>query len=88
MRKFESLNPKELPEHFNVEEHGEQPFVVLNEEKGQIDVSYIFPGFYISDHIRNSGSQDIIFKQINIGGTGSKDGDVHDFMLFYVRKKC
>lgn len=70
MRKFESLNPEELPEHFNVEEHGEQPFVILNEGKGQIDVSYIFPGFYISDHVRNISGQDIIFKQVNIGDTG------------------
>jgi len=70
MRKFESLNPKELPEHFNVEEHGEQPIVILNEDRGRIDVSYIFPGFYISDHVRNIGGQDITFKQINISGTG------------------
>jgi hypothetical protein len=70
MRKFESLNPKELPEHFNVEEHGEQPFVILNEDRGRIDIFCIFPGFYISDHVRNIGGQDIIFKQINIGGTG------------------
>lgn len=70
MRKFESLNPKELPEHFKVEDHGEQPFVILNEDRGRIDVSFIFPGFYISDHIRNISGRDIIFKQINIGGTG------------------
>lgn len=76
MRKFESLNPKELPEHFNVEEHGEQPFVILNEEKGQVEekgqivVSYIFPGFYISEHARNIGDQKYIFKQVNIGETG------------------
>ena len=70
MKKFESLNPKELPEHFKVEYHGEQPFVILNEDRGRIDVSYIFPGFYISDHVRNIGGQEITFKQINIGGTG------------------
>jgi len=70
MRKFESLNPKELPEHFKVEEHGEQPIVDIKETKGRIDVSYIFPGFYISDHVRNIGGQEITFKQINIGGTG------------------
>jgi len=70
MRKFESLNPKEHPEHFNVEEHGEQPFIILNEDEGRIDVSYIFPGFYISDHVRNIRDQEITFKQINIGGTG------------------
>ncbi|MFO7556748.1 MAG: C25 family cysteine peptidase [Desulfobacterales bacterium] len=70
MRKFESLNPTELPEHFEVEDHGEQPFVIVNEDRGRIDVSYIFPGFYISDHVRNIGGQNITFKQINIGGTG------------------
>jgi len=70
MRKFESLNPKELPKHFKVEEHGEQPIVDMKETKGRIDISYIFPGFYISDHKRNIGGQVITFKQINIGGTG------------------
>lgn len=70
MRKFESLNLKELSEHFKVEDHGEQPIVDMKETKGRIDVSYIFPGFYISDHVRNIGGQEITFKQINIGGTG------------------
>jgi hypothetical protein len=70
MRKFESLNPEELPKHFKLEDHGEQPFVILNEEWGRIDVSFIFPGFYISEHARNIGDQKYIFKQINIGGTG------------------
>lgn len=70
MRKFESLNPKELPEHFNVKEHGEQPFIILNEDRGRIDVSYIFPGFYISEHERNIRGRKITFKQINISGTG------------------
>jgi hypothetical protein len=69
MREFRSLNPKRLPKDFDAEELGEQPIVDMKETRGRIVVSFIFPGFYISDHVRIIGGQKIIFKQVNIGGT-------------------
>ena len=70
MREFRSLNPKGIPKDADAKDLGEQPIVYMKETRGRIVVSFIFPGFYISDHVRIIGGQEITFKQVNIGGTG------------------
>jgi hypothetical protein len=70
MREFKSLRPRGLPGDFDVENIGEQPVVNVKETRGQIVVSFIFPGFYISNHTRVIDGQEIIFQQVNISGAG------------------
>lgn len=70
MREFRSLSPRGIAEDFDAEIHGEQPVVEVKESKEKIVISFSFPGFYISDHKRDVGGKKVLFKQVNIGGTG------------------
>jgi len=70
MREFKSLNPSGLPEGFDAEIHGEEPIVKVEESKRRINLSYTFPGFYISDDSRDVDGKRIPFKQCNIAKTG------------------
>lgn len=70
MRKFISLKPEGLPESFDAEIHGEEPIVTIEESKGRFVISYVFPGFYLSDDIRNVDGKKTQFNQVNIGKTG------------------
>lgn len=70
MREFKSLIPAGLPDSFDVEIHGEEPIVEIEESKEHIVISYIFPGFYLSDDGREVEGEWISFKQLNIARTG------------------
>ena len=70
MSEFKSLKPGGLPRDFDAKMQGEEPVVSVKEAKSQIVVSYSFPGFYLSDHIRDVKGNEVTFKQINIKGTG------------------
>ena len=70
MREFKLLNPEGLPEGFDTEIAGEEPIVAVVESKGRIEVSYIFPGFYLSDDTRDVEGNKVSFKQVNIAATG------------------
>jgi len=70
MREFKSLNPAGLPDSFKIEIHGEEPIVKIEESKEHMVISYIFPGFFLSDDSRDVEGERIFFKQINIAKTG------------------
>lgn len=70
MRDFKSLNPKELPEGFDAQVHGEDPVIDVKESEGKIEVSFTFPGFYLSDDEISLEGTDVSFHQINIASTG------------------
>ncbi|KYK35078.1 MAG: hypothetical protein AYK19_11280 [Theionarchaea archaeon DG-70-1] len=70
MREFKSLRPRELPRIYNVETHGEEPIVKVEEKEGRITVQYTFPGFYLSDDERDVEKERIPFKQVTIAHTG------------------
>jgi hypothetical protein len=70
MREFKALNPSWLPESFDAESMGEEPIVEIDESDDKIIISYVFPGFYLSDDARNVEGDIVNFKQVNIGKTG------------------
>lgn len=70
MKEFISLNPAGLPDSFDTEIHGEEPIVKVEETKGQIVISYTFPGLYLSDDSRDVKGKRITFKHVNIPKTG------------------
>jgi hypothetical protein len=70
MREFTSLKPKGLPKAFDAKIQGEEPIVDIREEKGKIEISYVFPGFYLSDDTREVGGKKIPFKHCNIPKIG------------------
>jgi hypothetical protein len=70
MREFKSLNPKDLPDGFDAEFHGEEPIVDIEEGKGQITVTYRFPGFYVSRDEMDVEDEVLSFDQLNIAATG------------------
>lgn len=70
MSEFKSLKPRGLPKDFDAKIQSEEPVVSVKEAKSQIVVSYSFPGFYLSDHVRNVRGKEVTFKQVNIKGTG------------------
>jgi hypothetical protein len=69
MREFKSLNPEGLPDTCDVEVHGEEPIVEVDDTKGLIIVSYTFPGFYISEDKQDAEGEATIFKQLIFGET-------------------
>lgn len=70
MSEFKSLNPAGLPESFDVKIHSDEPIVKVEESKGKIIISYIFPGFFLSEDNYDIEGENISFKQINITKTG------------------
>jgi hypothetical protein len=70
MRKFITLNAEGLPDSFDAETQGEEPIVKVEESKGQIVISYVFPGFYLSDDDRDVEGEKISFNQVNVAKTG------------------
>jgi hypothetical protein len=70
MRELKSLNPTGLPDSFDTEKHGEEPIIKVQESKGRVVISYVFPGFYLSDDNRDVGGEKTPFKQVNIAKTG------------------
>ena len=70
MRRFKSLNPEELPSTYDVEIHGEEPIVEIEEKEGRITIKYVFPGFYLSDDARDVEGEPVAFEQVNIAETG------------------
>ncbi|RLG38032.1 hypothetical protein DRN79_02225, partial [Methanosarcinales archaeon] len=70
MREFKSLNPAGLPEGFDAEIYGEEPIVKVEESKGRIFISYIFPGFYLSDDSQDVEGERVSFKQVDIPKVG------------------
>lgn len=70
MIKFLSLNASNLSDSFDAEIHGEQPVVTVKEKKNMIEVSYIFPGFSISDDDQEVDRKLMPFKEVGISGAG------------------
>lgn len=70
MREFKSLNQENLPDGFDAEIYGVEPIVNVEESKGKIEVSYTFPGFYLSEDNINVEGKKLSFKQVNITATG------------------
>jgi hypothetical protein len=71
MRKFEHLAPAPaVPQGFDAEIHGEAPIVKVKEGKQRIDITYTFPGYYISDDTYEVKGKKVEFKQLNIAGAG------------------
>lgn len=70
MKEFKSLNAEGLPDAFDVNVHGDEPIVDVDDSKGIIVVSYTFPGFYLSGDSRDVEGGAVSFTQINIGKTG------------------
>ena len=69
------LNPRGLPESFDVERHGEKPMVEFDFKENIIEISYIFPGFTISHHPQDADDREghgaTIYKhEVGISGTG------------------
>lgn len=70
MNEFISLNASDLSDSFEAEVHGEKPLVTIEEEKDRINISYIFPGFSISDDDQKVRGKLMPFKEVGISGTG------------------
>lgn len=70
MREFRALNPKNLPDGFNLEVHTEEPVVEVKESAGRIVINYAFPGFYLVDDHREVAGNRMELKQIHIKSTG------------------
>jgi hypothetical protein len=70
MREFKALNPKNLPDKFDLEVHTEEPIVEVKESVGKITISYAFPGFYLVDDNREVAGKKMELKQIHIKSTG------------------
>lgn len=70
MKEFKSLNPAGLPESFDVEIHGKEPIVQVEELKGRINITYTFPGFYLSDDSLDVEGERISFKGVKIPKAG------------------
>ncbi len=70
MIEFISLSPSGLPEEFDLELYSEKPVVSVIENKDNIEINYIFPGFTVGDAEQQMGDQTLPFKEIGISGAG------------------
>ena len=70
MSEFMSLKASGLSDEFDATIDGEQPVVKVDETKGKIEVSYIFPGFTISDDDQEVDGESMPFKEAGISGSG------------------
>jgi hypothetical protein len=70
MPEYISLKASGLSEEFDAEVHGEKPIVAVKEKKDSIEISYIFPGFTVSDDDREVDGKAMPFKEVGISGAG------------------
>jgi hypothetical protein len=70
MPEFVSLKASGLSDTYDAEVHGERPLVTVKEGEDSIEVSYIFPGFIISDDDREVDGELMPFKEVGISGAG------------------
>ncbi len=70
MREFKPLHPKGLPPTYEVQIHGEEPIVTVEESEKLIIIHYTFPGFYLSDDSRSVKGNLLPFRQVTIAQTG------------------
>ena len=70
MKEFKSLKAKGLAKDFDAEIRGGQPLVDVKEAKEKIVVTFTFPGFFETEHVRSVAGKKIAFKEVNIDGTG------------------
>jgi len=70
MRAFQSLSPVGLHEAFDATVHGEEPIVSVEESKGRIVISYVFPGFYFVDQGQEVDGEQLAFKGVDISKIG------------------
>lgn len=70
MREFKTLNPAGLPESFDARIHGEEPMVQVEETAERIDISFIVPGCYFSDHSVDVEGERTSFKEVKISKAG------------------
>lgn len=70
MKEFKSLNPQKLPDDYDFRVHTEQPIVEVVELKGKIELSYKFPGFYLTDVENEIEEESKDMNQISIQSTG------------------
>ncbi len=70
MSKYISLQPSGLSDAFDIEIHGVQPVVTIDEKDTSIQVSFIFPGFSLSDVDQDVEGEIIPFKEVGVSGAG------------------
>jgi hypothetical protein len=71
MRTFQSLNPAGLADSFDAIASGEEPIVDVRESAGKIEISYTFPGFYVSENGQDLEGDWLAFQQVNIDQVGT-----------------
>ncbi len=70
MREFRSFEAAGIPKEFDAEFFGEEPIVSVEETESRIEMSYSFPGFYLSKDVQDLEGEAIEFKQVDITKTG------------------
>jgi hypothetical protein len=71
MKTFKPLiQPDLLPDAFDAAIFGEEPIVEIHQEPGLINITYTFPGFFVSDDAREVDGDEIPFTQLNIAAAG------------------
>jgi hypothetical protein len=70
MREFKSLQSEGFLTAYDAEVYGEEPMVKVKESEERITISYMFPGFYVSDDSRDVEGETLSFEQVNIAETG------------------
>ena len=85
MPDFVSLKASGLSDAYDAEVHGEQPVVTVEEKKDSIEVSYIFPGFTISDDDHEVEGKPMPFKEVGISGAGFVSESGHPLLPSFGR---
>ncbi len=70
MREYVSLGAAGLPDSYNAEYEEGAPIVNIVEKQDRIELSYTFPGFFLSDDPRQVNEQEVLFRQVNVSKTG------------------
>lgn len=70
MSEFVSLKPSGLSPSYDADLHGDRPVVTVEEKDARITVSYVFPGFMISDAEQDVEGDLLPFKEVGISGAG------------------
>lgn len=71
MKTFQSLNPAGLVDSFDAITYGEEPIVDVKESASKIEISYTFPGFYVSEDGQDVDGNWLAFQQVNISQVGT-----------------
>jgi len=69
-KEFNSLKAAGLSDAFKAEVHGSEPIIEIEEEKDQITIACIFPGFDLSDDEQDVKGEKKPFKEVGITGLG------------------